>query len=139
MKTDRDERLEQDRNATLLGVTQSRWAILVYLLDHPDGSGSTAIASAVGLSAPATRFQLRQLVADGAVTSTLDPYFLAKGQRPRYFANREAIAEALRELGRHAGVTVVETEDIEPDELRRKIASRLRSILRLIDQADGQT
>jgi DNA-binding MarR family transcriptional regulator len=122
----------------MLGVTPSRFAIIVYLLEHPEGATSTDLAKAVGLTRQAVNQQLQQLAQAGAVASNMDPYFAAQGQRPTYTANRAAVVAALHEFGQRAGISVLETADIEPDELRRKIASQLRSLLKLIDQADGK-
>jgi hypothetical protein len=68
----------------------------------------------------------------------MDPYFTPQGQRPTYYANRETIIEALHEFSKHAGITVIETDNLQSDELRATIAKRLRAILKLIDQADGK-
>ncbi|MCL2470369.1 MAG: MarR family transcriptional regulator [Propionibacteriaceae bacterium] len=131
------ERYEDINSATVLGITPARWAILSYLLDHPEGAGTRAISDALGLDSAAVRAQLRGMVKDGAVISTIDPYFPTRGQRPVYAANRDAIIDALHDISRRGGFTVIETANLQPGELNRTIARRLRNILKLIDQADG--
>ncbi len=122
----------------ILGITASRWAVLAHLLDHPEGATSAAISDALGLTQQATRFQLQKLAQAGAVASTLDPQIPIQGQRPTYFANREAVISALHSFARHAGITVIASEDLETSPLHQKLIARLRTVIRLIEQADGQ-
>jgi len=129
---------QDTRLASILGVTPSRYAITVYLLTCPNGATSSELARALGLTRQAVTFQLQQLREAGAITSDADPYFAPQGQRPVYRIDKAFFFDALHGFGQCIGISIVETADLQPDNVRRQIAQRLRNILTLIDQADGK-
>ena len=97
--------------ADLFGGAPARVAIVVALLQRPEGATVAALCAATGLSDAVIRSQLRPLLAAGAASSTQDPTIPGRGQRPTYRVHRGVVLQSLQSFARQTGFVVAEADD----------------------------
>jgi len=94
-----------------LGGVQPRVAILLELLNHPEGCRARTLSDHTGVGMPVVRSHLLALQDLGFVFNNADPDIPLQGQRPRYFVDRKRFFSEL-------GILVCEDAHATKDEIR---------------------
>lgn len=130
MKTAEPEWQPEGNLAAIFGITPSRYTVLVWLLQHPDGGRLADIAVGVGLEPSPVHHQLKQLVAIGAVEVRK-----RQGQRARYTINRLVLTAELATFGRQTDLLVLDkTTTSDPTALYARIQETLHQLQELLDR-----